>query len=45
METGHDDVPKPPDVKVPLGQETEHLPMVGRLDRAEPRRTQGGDGH
>jgi hypothetical protein len=45
MEPGHDDVAQPPDLVIPLGQQTQHLSMIGRLDRSEPRRSLGGDGH
>lgn len=45
MKPGDDDVAKPPDLVVPLGQEAEYLPMVGGLDRSEPGRAESGNGH
>jgi hypothetical protein len=45
MKPRDDDVAKPPNLVVPLGQEAEYLPMVGGLDRSEPGRPQSSDGH
>src|ERR1039458_9597880 len=45
VESGDHDVAESADLMVSLGQEAEHLRVVGRLHRTEARRTEGSDGH